>query len=68
MARRKVNGKEVTEITVIDPDTKLPVEVTIIKLETGGMIGIDSSFISQMDDEDEIYSPFDGGVAINLPE
>jgi len=65
---RQVNGKQIAEITVIDPDSQLPVEVAIIKLETGGMIGVDSSFLSQMDEEDYIYSPFDGGVKIILED
>jgi hypothetical protein len=38
----------VKEITVIDPDTNLPVEVAIYKdSESGGMFGVDSSYTSQ---------------------
>jgi hypothetical protein len=52
-----INTKQISEITLIDPDTNLPVEVTILKLETGGIIGIDSSFLSNTDEP--VYSPFD---------
>jgi hypothetical protein len=41
----------VTDITVTDPDTKLPVEVTIFKHENGGMFGIDASYIDTIDDD-----------------
>jgi len=61
----KIKGKFVQEITVTDPDSNLPVEVTIIKLETGGMIGVDSSFVIE---ELPIYSPFDEGVEIEYTE
>lgn len=59
-----IKGKTIKTITVIDPDSKAPVEVSIIKLETGGMIGIDESFLSNT--EDDIYSPFDKAVKIDL--
>jgi len=39
---RKVSGKFVAAITVIDPDTSKEVEIEIWKMENGGMIGIDS--------------------------
>lgn len=47
-------AKFVKEITVIDPDSNLPVEISIYKHENGGMFGIDSSYIEQvlMDDSD----------------
>lgn len=53
----KITTKQVTEITVIDPDTNLPVGVTILKLSTGAMVGIDSSFLSNTDES--VYSPYD---------
>lgn len=54
-----MKAKIVTEITVIDPDTNLPVEVTIIKENAGGMFGVDSSFLS--DTDEPIISPFGNG-------
>lgn len=62
----KITAKEVKEITVIDPDTGLEVEVMIYKLSTGPMVGIDSSFISNTDDP--VYSPFDKGVELEIEE
>ncbi len=49
--------KRITEITVTDPDSHLEVQVTIYKMENGGMVGIDSSFIANTDDP--VYSPYD---------
>lgn len=57
--------KFVKEITVIDPDTKGEVQVAIYKLETGGMIGIDSSYVAE---DEPIYSPFDKGVLVDVEE
>lgn len=51
-----IKTKFVQTITVIDPDSKLPVEVEIRKLENGGMVGIDGSWLEA--DEGPVYSPF----------
>jgi len=54
-------AKFVKEITVIDPDTKSEVELTVYKHEGGGMFAIDSSFLDQCCDEDNypvIPDPF----------
>jgi len=40
------------EITVIDPDTKGEVEVSMFKHENGGIFGIDTSYIDQCLPED----------------
>ena len=49
----------VTQITVTDPDTKLGVDVSIFKdAESGGMFGVDSSFLSNTDEP--VYNPFTG--------
>lgn len=58
-----IQSKFVTIVTVTDPDSGLPVEVEIRKLESGAMIGIDGSFLEQMADEDVIFSPYDSGNA-----
>ena len=53
-----IRVKQITEITVIDPDSQLEVQVTIFKEEGGGMFGVDSSFLANTDDP--VYSPFSG--------
>ena len=40
-------AKFVTEVTVVDPDTNLPVEIAVYKHENGGMFAVDSSFLDQ---------------------
>ena len=47
----------VTEVTVIDPDSKGEVEVAIYKHENGGMFGIDSSFLDQVVRTDDYDRP-----------
>lgn len=59
-----IEGKYVMHVTVIDPDSGAPVDVDIYKLDTGAMVGVDSSFIEQ--EVGEIYSPYDNGVELNL--
>jgi hypothetical protein len=62
----------VGEVTVTDPDTKQPVQVTMYKHEqSGGMFGIDSSFIEQNFEDDEtpmITDPFNTESFIELHE
>lgn len=50
----------VKEIVVTDPDSHLPVNVTIYKEEGGGMFGVDSSFLEN--DVGEVVSPFGNGL------
>jgi len=47
----------VTEITVIDPDSKGEVEVAMYKHENGGMFGVDSSFLDQVVNTDDFDRP-----------
>jgi len=54
-----IKAKFVTEITVIDPDSKLPVQVAIYKEQSGGMFGVDSSFLENT--EEPVLSPFGNG-------
>ena len=42
----------VKEITVIDPDTKGEVEISVFKHENGGMFAIDSSYLVQEFEDD----------------
>lgn len=50
-------AKFVKEVSVIDPESNLPVEIAIYKHEGGGMFGIDSSYIDQCLDDDEPKVP-----------
>jgi hypothetical protein len=55
------------EITVIDPDSYLPVEVDLFKHENGGIFGIDASYLDQNFDSDEdikIPDPLSNGSGI----
>jgi hypothetical protein len=53
----------VTEITVTDPVTKLPVELGIYRLENGAMVGLDSSVLADLNQP--IFNPYDNGVEID---
>ena len=56
----------VATVNVIDPDSKLPVEVEIRKLETGGLVGLDGSFLANTDED--VYSPYDENVKLDIPD
>lgn len=57
--------KFIQEIQVIDPDSNAPVDVAIYKdVESGGMFGVDSSYISQ--EIGPVYSPFVRGVTVDI--
>jgi len=58
----------VCNTTVIDPDTKLPVEMEIRKCqESGAMIGLDGSFLENTDEM--IRNPYnDGYIAVECDE
>lgn len=45
-------AKYVQQITVIDPDSNLPVELEIYKHSNGGMFAMDSSYLEQTHDDD----------------
>ena len=55
-----VKAKEVTTVTVTDPDTGNAVDVMIFKEETGGMGGVDASYVEQK--VGSIISPHDNGM------
>jgi hypothetical protein len=59
-----MKGKFVQQISVIDPDTKLQVEIDVFKLENGAMVAIDSSFLANTDEP--VYSPYDLSVELDL--
>ena len=57
----------VTTVTVIDPDTAGPVEVEIRKdLTTGAMVGLDGSFLEQLDADTR--DPFNAGAVLIVPD
>jgi hypothetical protein len=53
-------AKFIKEIVIQDPDTGGDVHVAMYKHQNGGILGIDSSFITQEreDMDDSIYDPF----------
>jgi len=61
--------KFIKEVYVEDPDTNAPIHIEIWKdTDSGGIFGMDSSFLEQVD---EFYNPFNGkceGVDIYLPD
>jgi hypothetical protein len=50
-------AKFVKEITVIDPDSKGKVELSVYKHENGGMFAMDSSFLDQVVRTDDYDRP-----------
>jgi hypothetical protein len=49
-------AKLITEITITDPDSNLPVGVAIYKdLQSGGIFGVDSSYVEQV--SDKVWNP-----------
>lgn len=65
----KATAKLVNEITQIDPDSGLPVEIDIFKHENGGMFGVDASYLDQCFDDDQnpiINDPLQEGGKVEL--
>ena len=60
----------VKEVEVIDPDTNAPVKIAIYKHDsTGGMFGVDASFIEQNFEDDEtptLADPFVNNAIVEL--
>ena len=51
----------VEEVTVYDPDTQLPVDIAIFKdQQSGGMFGVDASFLMTLSEDDPVNHPFNG--------
>ena len=54
-------AKFIQYVTVMDPDTKRPVDIAIYKdAELGGMFGVDVSYLITLRDEDPVNNPFNG--------
>lgn len=60
---KSTKGKFIKSVTIIDPDTKGEVEIEFYKLDGGGIIGIDASFIET---GEVIYSPFDKNLEVDI--
>ena len=60
----------VTEITVVDPESKLEVGMSVFKhIQSGGMFALDNSYLEQMFEDDVnpiITDPFNKGRALRL--
>ena len=55
--------KFISHITVIDPDSNMPVELEVRKcLLSGAMVGVDGSFLEQ--DVDTVNNPYNEGKLI----
>jgi hypothetical protein len=63
---KKIKIKILSVVKVIDPDSGNEVDVTLFKMETGGIIGIDSSFLENTDEP--VYSPFDKNRELDLED
>ncbi len=66
-----VRSRPICIIAVLDPDTKMSVEVEIRKLETGQMVGIDGSFLGDLvgePEEEGPLSPYHADTLIVVPD
>jgi len=63
-----IGSKPVCLVTVMDPDTHLPVEVEIRKMDTGPMVGFDGSFLEQLDEDEHPRSPYDEDALVIVPD
>ena len=63
-----IQAKWISDIAIIDPDTKEVVEVSMFKHDSGGIFGIDASFIEQMcsDNNPTINDPFNKDLRVKL--
>lgn len=60
--------KHVALIHVQDPDTGGIVPVEIRKLETGAMVGLDGSFLEQLEEGDIVFSPYSDNELLEIPD
>ncbi len=61
----KIKAKFVWNLTVIDPDTNLPVEIDIYKMETGPMVGLDAC---PLEADFPILSPYDENTQLEIED
>lgn len=63
----RITARQISVITVTDPDSHLPVEVAIYKDDSSGaMFGVDASFIEQ--EAGPVYSPFVRGRVVQIKD
>ena len=64
------SAEYVKEVTVIDPESKAPVDMCVFKHnDGGGMFAVDSSYLDQCFDDDTnpvIADPFNDGQTVTL--
>ena len=69
--RRLIKSKHVRTIELTDPDTGLPVELEIRKMESGAIVGFDGSYLATGCGSigDHPQSPYDGcGTKVEVPD
>lgn len=60
-------AQHVSELYVLDPDSHALVEVSVFKdMTSGGMFGIDSSYLMTLSEEDTVIEPFNGRDVVLL--
>ena len=59
MNKKLSTAKYITEVQISDPDSNMPVNVAIYKESTGGMFGVDSSYVEQ--EIGKVFSPIGNG-------
>lgn len=57
----------VQTVTVIDPDTNLPVEVEIRKLASGAIVGFDGSYLAQLEEGENPIHPYHPDAVVVVP-
>ena len=62
------NSKFIKEVVVIDPDSKGEVDVALFRHENGGIFGVDSSYIDQTFDDDELIAVPDPFSSVGNPD
>lgn len=61
VAEERPVAHHVAEISVVDPDSGAPVDLSVYKDATsGGLFAVDSSFLITLDDDDPVIEPFNG--------
>ena len=63
-----IESTHVETVTVFDLVEDHEVEVEIRRLETGPMVGLDASYLSQLGPKENPHSPYDPNFIINIPE
>lgn len=60
-----MKSKYVFTIVCTDPDSKLPVEIEVRKLEDGTMVGLDCAVLEA---DEDVYSPYTKNELIDIPD